>query len=68
MQRARHSNGVYWAEGIQALSLPLSAVEIGTTIYYRVIDVFRKVSDEIKLFMEENGHGTIKQMVGIAHG
>lgn len=68
MQRAQYCHGFHWAEGVQALSLPLSAVEIGTTIYYRVIDVFRKVSDEIRQFMEENGYGTIKQMVGIAHG
>ena len=43
------------------------AVEIGTAIYYRGIDVFRKVSDEIKLLMEQNGYSTIKQMVGLAH-
>ncbi len=44
-----------------------SAVQIGTAIYYRGIDVFRKVSDEIKTFMEENGYSTIKEMTGIAH-
>ncbi len=43
------------------------AVEIGTAIYYRGIDVFRKVSEEVRQFMQQNGYSTIKEMVGIAH-
>ncbi|MBI2133117.1 dihydroorotate dehydrogenase [Candidatus Woesearchaeota archaeon] len=43
------------------------AVEIGSGIYYRGIDVFRKVSDELRMFMEENGYDKIKDMVGVAH-
>ena len=54
-------------DAIEMIMAGAVAVEIGTGIYYRGIDVFSKVSAEIKKFMQENGYGTIKEMVGIAH-
>ncbi|MBI3036420.1 dihydroorotate dehydrogenase [Candidatus Woesearchaeota archaeon] len=54
-------------DAVEMIMAGAVAVEIGTAIYYRGIDVFRKVSDEIKLFMEENGYSSIKLMVGKAH-
>ncbi len=54
-------------DAVEMIMAGASAVEIGTAIYYRGIDVFRKVSDEIKKFMEENGYSKISEMTGIAH-
>ena len=54
-------------DAVEMIMAGAVAVEIGTAIYYRGIDVFRKVSDEIKQFMEQNGYSTIKGMVGVAH-
>ena len=54
-------------DAIEMIMAGAVAVEIGTAIYYRGIDVFRKVADEIKHFMEENGYSAIKGMVGMAH-
>ena len=54
-------------DAVEMIMAGAVAVEIGTAIYYRGIDVFRKVSDEIKQFMTENGYSTIKEMVGMAH-
>lgn len=54
-------------DAVEMIMAGAVAVQIGTAIYYRGIDVFRKVSNEIKQFMEENGYGTIKEMVGLAH-
>ena len=45
-----------------------TAVEIGTGIYYRGIDVFRKVTEEIKQIMDEQGYSKLADMRGIAHG
>ncbi len=55
-------------DAVEMIMAGAVAVQIGTAIYYRGIDVFRKVSDEVKKFMEENGYSTIKEMVGIAQG
>jgi dihydroorotate dehydrogenase (NAD+) catalytic subunit len=44
-----------------------SAVGIGSAIYYRGIDVFSKVCEEMKVWMKENGYKSVKELVGIAH-
>jgi len=44
-----------------------SAVQIGTGMYYRGIDVFKKVSEELNKIMDEEGYKTIKDMIGVAH-
>lgn len=54
-------------DAVEMIMAGASAVEIGTAIYYRGIDVFSKVSDEVKKFMEENGYKKISDMKGIAH-
>ncbi len=54
-------------DAIEMIMAGASAVQIGTAIYYRGIDVFKKVSDEIKRFMEENNYSKISEMTGIAH-
>ena len=52
---------------IEMVMAGATAVGIGTAVYYRGIDVFEKVTAEVQQFMEENGYGTIKEMVGVAH-
>ncbi len=54
-------------DAIEMIMAGAVAVQIGTGIYYRGIDVFRKVTDEIRQFMQENGYSSIKEMVGLAH-
>ena len=54
-------------DAVEMIMAGAVAVEIGTAIYYRGIDVFRKVSDEIRQFMQENGYSRISDMIGIAH-
>ncbi len=54
-------------DAVEMIMAGAVAVEIGTAIYYRGIDVFRKVSEEVRQFMQQNGYSTIKEMVGIAH-
>ena len=44
-----------------------SAVGIGSGVWYRGIDVFKKVTDEMKVFMEKNNYHSIEDMKGIAH-
>lgn len=44
-----------------------SAVGVGSAIYYRGIDVFKKITDELSQFMQEEGFKTIDEMKGVAH-
>lgn len=54
-------------DAIELMMAGASAVGIGTAVYYRGIDVFRKVSEEIIEFMEENNYSSLKDVIGRAH-
>jgi dihydroorotate dehydrogenase (NAD+) catalytic subunit len=54
-------------DAVEMLMAGASAVGIGTAVYYRGIDVFRKVSAEMQQFMEQEGYKNINQLVGVAH-
>lgn len=57
----------YGRDAIEMFMAGASAVGIGTAVYYRGIDVFRKVSEEIKEFMLKNGYGSLKEIIGRVH-
>ncbi len=44
-----------------------TAVGIGSAIYYRGIDVFKKICDEIEVFMKEEGIKNLEEIRGAAH-
>lgn len=52
---------------IEMMMAGASAVGIGTAVYYRGIGVFKKVCEEMGLWMQENGFDTIHGIVGAAH-
>jgi dihydroorotate dehydrogenase (NAD+) catalytic subunit len=54
-------------DAIELMQAGASTVGIGSGIYYRGIDVFRKVCDEMKIWMGENGYKNVKELVGAAH-
>jgi len=43
------------------------AVQIGSAVYYRGIDVFEKVNTEIKNWMKNNGYKKLSELIGVAH-
>jgi len=52
---------------VEMIMAGATAVGIGTGVYNRGIDVFKKVAAEIKTFMEENGYNSLEEMRGKAH-
>jgi len=54
-------------DAIEMIMAGASAVQIGTGVYYRGVDVFRKVCNEIAEFMEEEGIYSISEIVGAVH-
>ena len=43
-----------------------TAVEIGSAIFYRDVDVFRKVCQELEEWMKDNGYESIEDFRGLA--
>jgi dihydroorotate dehydrogenase (NAD+) catalytic subunit len=52
---------------IEMIMAGAAAIGIGTAIYNRGIDVFKKVCDEIKIWMSEHGFNSISELTGAAH-
>lgn len=44
-----------------------TAIGIGTGIYQRGMDIFKKVCQEMETWMSENNFNSIDEMIGIAH-
>lgn len=54
-------------DAIEYIMAGATAVGIGSAVYYRGIDVFKKVCDEMSAFMDTNGYKSVEEMRGIAH-
>ncbi len=54
-------------DAIEMIMAGASAVQIGTGVYYRGVDVFRKVCNEMAEFMEEEDIHSISEIVGVIH-
>ncbi len=52
---------------IEMMMAGASAVGIGTGVYYRGIEVFKKVCEEMAQWMEENGFDKVNKIIGVAH-
>lgn len=58
---------VYGADAVEFLMAGASAVGVGTGIMYRGVDIFSKVTDELREFMSSHGYNKIDDLVGLAH-
>jgi dihydroorotate dehydrogenase (NAD+) catalytic subunit len=54
-------------DAIEMLMAGATAVGIGSGVYYRGMDVFKKVCSEMSEWVEENGYKSLKELVGAAH-
>jgi len=54
-------------DALEYIMAGASAVQIGSAIYYRGIDIFKKISEEIKQWMKQHGYNNISQIVGVSH-
>lgn len=57
----------YGRDAVEMMMAGASAVGMGTAVYYREADVFKKVCEEIMQFMEKEGYSSLKEMIGIVH-
>ena len=53
-------------DAVEYMMAGASAVQIGSGVYYRGVDVFRKICKEIKTWMKKNDYKRIDEIVGVA--
>ena len=54
-------------DAIEMIMAGATAVQIGTGIYYRGIEVFKKVTEEMIAFMKKEGYTSLHKIRGLAH-
>ena len=54
-------------DALEYIMAGASAVQVGSAIYYRGVDVFRKICDEMKIWMKNHGYTNISELTGVAH-
>ncbi len=52
---------------IEYLMAGATAVQIGTAVYYRGIDVFKQICKEMENWMKEHEYSNINEVIGVAH-
>jgi dihydroorotate dehydrogenase (NAD+) catalytic subunit len=55
-----------WKGAVQMIMAGASAVQIGSAITSKGLDVFREVTTGIRRFLEKNGYGSIREIVPMA--
>jgi len=53
-------------DAIEYFMAGATAVQIGSGVYYRDIDVFKKINTEIKNWMKNNGYKKLSEIIGVA--
>ena len=56
-----------YADAVEFIYAGARCVQIGTAVMYRGLEVFREICTGIERFMEERGHDSVEEMIGLAH-
>lgn len=56
-----------WRDAVEFLLCGASAVQIGTAVMYRGLEVFSEILEGIKGYLEGNGFRDVREIVGLAH-
>lgn len=54
-------------DAIEYIMAGASAVQIGSAVYYRGIEVFSQIVQEISLWLDDHGYKNINDLIGVAH-
>ena len=56
-----------WQDAVEFMLAGASAVQIGTSIAYKGLGIFRQVTEGIAAYLKRKGHGSVKEIVGLSH-
>jgi len=54
-------------DALEYIMAGASALQIGSAIYYRGVDVFQKICNEIETWMKEHSYTNLSDLIGVAH-
>jgi len=56
-----------WQDAVEFMLAGASAVQIGTAIAFKDLDIFKSITEGIETYLERKGFNNIKEIVGLAH-
>ncbi|MCW3984965.1 MAG: dihydroorotate dehydrogenase [Candidatus Bathyarchaeota archaeon] len=56
-----------WQDAVEFMEAGASAVQTGTAIATKGLNVFKQVTNGIEAFLEKKGFGSVKEIVGLSH-
>jgi len=56
-----------WRDAVEFMLAGASAIQIGTAVAFKGLEVFRSVTEGIEAYLREKGFGSVKEIVGLAH-
>lgn len=56
-----------WRDAVEFLLAGARAVQIGTAVAYRDLNVFKEVASGISRYLEQKGYGGVEDIVGLSH-
>lgn len=56
-----------WKSAVELMLAGATAVEIGSAIAYKGLDVFKEITEGIEIYLREKGFRSIKEITGLAH-
>lgn len=54
-------------DAVEYLMAGASAVQIAAGLYYRDLDIFKNICDEMQRWMKEHGYQRVTDLIGVAH-
>ena len=54
-------------DALEYIMAGASAVQIGSGIYYRGVDIFKKICREMECWMEDHNYKRVSELIGVAH-
>lgn len=54
-------------DALEYIMAGASAVQIGSGVYYRGVDIFKKICREMECWMENHNYTRLSELVGVAH-
>lgn len=56
-----------WKDAIEMMMAGASAVQVGTAVMYRGVEVFREITAGMQRFLRDNRYNSVREIVGIAN-
>jgi dihydroorotate dehydrogenase (NAD+) catalytic subunit len=57
----------FWQDAIEFIQAGASAVQIGTAIAFRGLNIFREITSGIQTYLEKKRYRNLKEIVGLSH-